>query len=138
VEPTTPYKAKFNLPFCVAVAIKFGKVGMSQFSEALLHDDEIRNLMAMVTLRSDPELSHGYPRIWPAKVTLRLRDGRILEGYNEHPKGDPENPITDKECIDKFESLTAPLVNKAFADAVVTRILNLERETDVSCLLRDF
>jgi 2-methylcitrate dehydratase PrpD len=68
VKPVSPYLAKFNLPFCIAGAVKFGHAGPSTFTDEQLRDPDIRHLMECIEISSDPELSRMYPRKWPARV----------------------------------------------------------------------
>lgn len=126
VEATTPHGAKFNLPFCIATALRYGRVGIGDFSARRLVDPEIRRLMQKIRLHADPELSRAYPSQWPARVNIHTSDGRTLEGACDFPKGDPENPLTEEEVIAKFRDLTAGLISDFDADALAQGVLNLE------------
>jgi 2-methylcitrate dehydratase PrpD len=135
VQPTTPFAAKFNLPFCVATALRYGHVNSGDFSPARLKDRDILQLMDRIQIVSDPALSSSYPEKWPARVEIFMRDGRRLEGAVDYPKGDPENPLEEWEVIEKFRNLTADLVPRSVADRLIERTLNLEQEEDVSRFL---
>jgi 2-methylcitrate dehydratase PrpD len=132
VQPTSPYAAKFNLPFCVATALRYGHVNTGDFSSARLKDRDILQLVDRIHMVSDPALSGSYPEKWPARVEIFMRDGRRLDGAVDYPKGDPENPLVEQEVIEKFRGLTADLVPPSVADRLIERTLNLEQEDDVS------
>lgn len=135
VEPTTPYFAKFNLPFCVASALRFGHAHLADFSPERIRNPEIIQMMQKIRIQSDPELSAVYPRKWPARVEIIKRSGERLIGAIEYPKGDPENPLSESEVVEKFKSLTRGLIADDWADTLCQRVLSLERTPDVSALL---
>jgi len=136
VEPKTPYLAKFNLPFCAPTALRHGHVQAGDFTPASLESEELKALMKKVTFAADPDLTAAYPRKWPARVTIRLKDGRTLEGANAYPKGDPENPLSEQELFAKFKGLTEGILPSPRADAIIDRVMGLERMGDVSELLK--
>lgn len=135
IEPTTPYLAKFNLPFCVATALCYGHVQPGDFTPARLEEGDLLQMMGKITVAGDPVLTAAYPRKWPARVTITLRDGRRLEGANAYPKGDPENPLAERELIAKFKELTAEAMTAPQADALIGRVMTLESLGDVNDLL---
>jgi 2-methylcitrate dehydratase PrpD len=135
IEPKTPYLAKFNLPFCVATALRYGHVNLGDFTPERLEDKDLLQLMKKVRIAGDPELTGTYPRMWPARVTITLKDGRKLEAANAYPKGDPENPLSERELIAKFKDLTAGALPDARADALVERVMDLESMGNVIELL---
>jgi 2-methylcitrate dehydratase PrpD len=135
IEPKTPYLAKFDLPFCVATALRYGHVQSGDFTPERLEDGELLHLMKKVKVAGDPDLTRTYPRKWPARVRITLKDGRRLDAVNEYPKGDPENPLTERELIVKFKDLTRGALPPAKADVIVDRVMNLESMGNVNELL---
>ena len=135
VEPTTPYVAKFSLPFCVATALRYGHVNTGDFIEARLEDPDLLELMERINIRSDPQLSMQYPSKWPAWVEITTRGGKSLKGSSDYPKGDPENPLGEEDVIEKFRELTKGLLSESKAEAIVERVMRLEDLADVNNLL---
>jgi 2-methylcitrate dehydratase PrpD len=135
VEPTSPFAAKFNLPFCVATALQYGHVNVGDFHAGRLQDPDLLQIMDRVRVVADPALTSAYPAKWPARAQIHTRDGRCLEGANDHPKGDPENPLDEAEVIEKFRGLTDGLISPAAADRILGRVLRLEEAADASVLL---
>jgi len=132
VEAHTPYLAKFNLPFCVATALNFGHVDLDDFTTDRLTHSEILRLMGAISVKGDPELTRLYPQKWPTRVEIELTNGRRYSGYCEYPKGDPENPISEKELIEKFNKLCADIITKDEKDRIIDLALNLEKVDDVT------
>ena len=40
-----------------------------------------------------------------ARIRLRQLDGKTFDAFVEHPKGDPENPLSDEDLEYKFREL---------------------------------
>jgi 2-methylcitrate dehydratase PrpD len=132
VEARSPYLAKFNLPFCVATALNFGHVDLDDFTDARLNNPEILRLMHIISLKADPELTRVYPQKWPARVEIALANGKIYRGYCEYPKGDPENPLSERELIEKFNKLCGDILPGDEKERIVDLALNLEKVADVT------
>ncbi len=78
--------------------------------------------MRRVDVNADEMLEEKFPAEWPARARIDLTDGRRLEKYVEHPKGDPGNPLSWAELIAKFKSLAVPIVSSARSDEIVTSV----------------
>ncbi len=127
--------AKFSLPFCVATALRYGHVNAGDFIEERLQDPDLLQLMERIEIHSDPQLGSQYPVKWPARVEIITRDGKRLKGSSDYPKGDPENPLGERDVIEKFKDLTKGLLSDPSAEAIVERVMGLEDMDDVSHLL---
>ena len=55
-------------------------------------------------------MTSNFPVNYSASLKIKLIDGVILKKINTHAKGDPENPMTEKEICDK----TINLINSNF------------------------
>ena len=55
----------------------------------------------------DPEVDRAYPQRWIGKVTVHTRDGRVLAGRVDEPKGDPGNTLSREEISAKALRLAA-------------------------------
>jgi len=136
VEARTPYLAKFNLPFCVATALNFGHVDLDDFKAERLTDSQILRLMGTISVKVDPELTRLYPKKWPSRVEIELRNGKRHSGYCEYPKGDLENPISEKELIEKFNKLSGDSITKDERNRIIDLALNLEKVADVTSIFQ--
>jgi len=137
-NPTNVVDAQFSVPFGCAVAAVRRRAGLDEFSDAVIHDPLVREMMRRVEPYRDPEVDRDYPRQWRAKATVELVDGRVVERRVERPKGEPENPLTWEELSDKFLSLAGPVVGEARAREIAARTRALEQTTiaDLAALLR--
>lgn len=122
MEPTTPYAAKFSLPFCVAAALRHGDLAPQRFTEEAIADAKTLALAERIGFEPDASLDALYPAAWPAVVALTLRSGERLEERVDHPAGDPESGITERDISDKFVALADGLL-AGRASEVASRIL---------------
>jgi 2-methylcitrate dehydratase PrpD len=134
--PADPRQAQFSLKYTIARALKTGRISLADFAEPVLFDPEVRALMARISVTVDPRLDALTPGAWPARVTLRLADGRELCEYVANPKGDPENPLGWKEVKEKFGLLVAGLLPPAAAREVVAKCEALEQLKSCGDLLK--
>jgi 2-methylcitrate dehydratase PrpD len=126
-EPHTAFEAKFSLPYVVAHALLHGAVRLSAFEPQRLQDPQIRALIARTKLVADARLSAGFPAMRAARVTITLRDGRVIEQYAPCRKGDPEAPLTDADLNDKFAELATPAIGEAAAQRLLQQLWQMER-----------
>lgn len=87
----------------------------------------------------DPSFDEQYQRrfeggaTWPSSVLVNAEGGAKYEATVIHPKGDPENPLTKGEIVEKFLSLTTALLGDA-AHEVLSVVEDLEHLDDVRAL----
>lgn len=97
--------AKMSMPFAVALALCKGSAGMEDFNEANVTDEEILALTGKVKVVENEELSALVPKKRASILNIIMKDGTILSHRVDYPKGEPENPLTDEELTQKFNSL---------------------------------
>ncbi len=103
--PSTPYSAKFSVPYCIAVGLIDGAAGLDQFTEEKLRDPKILALAAKVRYVVDP--NDPYPENYVGALTVRLRDGTELSAAQPCLRGGRGDPLTDTELEAKFRANTA-------------------------------
>jgi 2-methylcitrate dehydratase PrpD len=112
-NPKSPYQAKFSIAYCVAAALLEGQAGLEQFSperfgvDGLRHAG-IRTLLARTHVTVEEDLTAKYPAAWPARLTVKLKDGAVWNGSSDYPRGNPENPVSTAELEGKFLALVSP------------------------------
>lgn len=134
VEPINPYAAKFSIPYCIATALLKGRVGLDEFTEEGIHDQIVQRLMSLVDMQPDPQLDKVYPDTWPAIVTIETTAGVRLQTRVDYPKGDPKNPMTREELVEKFHVLTHRILPEASRLMLVERCLALDTLENVQQL----
>lgn len=98
------YSAKMSIPYATAAGLLYGKAGLQEFSEEAVSGSEILNLTKKIKVAADEELSKVFPEVQAAVVTIKTKNGEFTERV-DFPKGEPENPLTDKEFRDRYNGL---------------------------------
>ncbi|MFQ5961731.1 MAG: MmgE/PrpD family protein, partial [Candidatus Methylomirabilales bacterium] len=136
VEPVSPYAAKFSIPYCIATALLQRRVGLDDFHDEGITDGTVQQLMSIVQLKRDAELDQVYPDRWPAVVTIETISGKRYEIRIDYPKGDPNNPISREELIEKFHTLTGRIIPETLRHLLIERCLALDTLPNVRDLLK--
>jgi 2-methylcitrate dehydratase PrpD len=105
IKPSTPYSAKFSVPFCVAVALADGEAGLGQFTEQRIADRAVTDLAAKVHHETDPD--NKYPRNYTGHLVVTLADGSRLSADQPCLRGGRGAPLSDTEIERKFYANTA-------------------------------
>ena len=97
--------AKMSIPYNFAVTFLTGKTGMDAFSDECLNSEAVKNLTGKINVESDREMTDMFPKKTIATVQITLSDGRVFSGRSELPKGEPENPLSTDQVVEKFINL---------------------------------
>lgn len=128
--------AKMSIPYNFAVTYVLGRTGMEAFTEDSLNNSEVQAITKKIITTEDAEMTAAFPKETIATVEMILKDGRVISGKSVLPKGEPENPLTQQETIDKFTAL-AVYGGKTHAQAeeIVDAVLHVEEQLDTLCRL---
>ena len=129
--PETANAAKFSIPFTVAAAVSRRRVTLDEFTEASMRDPALRELAGRIQTRVDPA-KDALPMLYPPMdVTIETTDGRVLSGCDEFVKGDPRDPFTLGDCVERFMAAAASAARPLPADALQRFVTMVERLEDV-------
>ncbi len=126
-DPTTPYEAKFSIPYTAALAALGRKIDLAAFAPAGLHEPRLRAMMARVEVAVDPEAEAAFPALRGAEARVLLIDGTERRFRQDTRRGDPDHPVSDAGLGAKFRMLAAPVIGAAGAEAVAAALGNAER-----------
>lgn len=140
-NPRSVVDAQFSMPFGAAVAILHGKASLDEYTPDKMNSPQVKAMMDKITCVENPELEKVFPKQWPATVEILTREGKSYSAKVDYPKGDPENPLTWEELIEKFNDISSPIYPASRRDEIIRRTRQLDEETDLrkftSLLLRD-
>jgi len=122
LSPRSVVDAQFSMPFGAACAIVRGRASIHEHAPASLDDPVLRSVMERVECVRDAELDARYPRRWPAWVEVRTRDGRTLVARVDHPRGDPENPLSRDERVAKVADLVGDALPAGRLEEIVATV----------------
>ncbi len=123
VYPKTPFEAKFSLTYTVSARIILGQVRERAFLEKALANPKIHAMEEKIELSIDPECAAKFPLHRSAKVEIELNDGTIYHHHQLTRHGDPDEPLSDQELVDKFLELAEPRVGLQIAQTLTGQVL---------------
>ena len=131
-RPLTHVDAQFSLPYTIAVAICKNRTGPGEFKEEVLGDPAVLKLADKITWELDPEAEKVYPKAYPATVIATLNDGREVISHVDYPRGDPENPVTLGDIVNKFNLLTEKYFDQKRRSQIVEEVKQLEKIDNIA------
>jgi 2-methylcitrate dehydratase len=134
--PAQVESAQHSFYYCPAVALIDGACGEAQFTAAAINSAPMRDLLAKIELREDPEFTALWPQSAGGAVELHLRDGKTLSHRCPYPPGHPRLRLTDDELAAKFHEYTDPVLGRAGALALRKAVLDLDACADINGLTR--
>jgi 2-methylcitrate dehydratase PrpD len=88
-------------------------------------------MMRRVECFVDPDLERTFPKQWPATAEILMKDGKKYFTRVEYCKGDPENPLSWEEVIDKFNELSGRSLTKERRLKIVNQVRRFGRIGDL-------
>ncbi len=83
----------------------------------------------------DPEINSAYPAQSRCVITAILTDGSTVRAERDYPKGDPNDPLSDKEIEEKLSDYFFFATNKNERDEVIECIWKLEEQANLEWLI---
>jgi 2-methylcitrate dehydratase PrpD len=130
-RPQSIVDAQFSMPFGAAVAVLYRKAGLREFHLSKIRSEEVKRMMRRVECVVEPDLERTFHKQWCATAEILTKDGERYFTKIEYPKGDPENPLTWEEMIEKFHSLSNGSLTKGRRIKIVDQVRGLEKIQDL-------
>jgi hypothetical protein len=125
--PANTLAAKFSVPFAVATRIVHGSSALSSFTWEAVRKPDVLALAQKVRVSHDPAMSQRLPAERPARVLMRLTDGRQLLAEAGVNRGDDASPYTREELRAKFMDLSGRIWPAAHCRDLLEATLGLAR-----------
>jgi 2-methylcitrate dehydratase len=122
----TKEQADHSLPYLLAVALLDGDVMPAQFAPDRIIKSDVQGLLKKVSVRPNRDFTEVYPAKMPAKITVRLQDGQVIEHEVQDYPGLATDPFTWEESVAKFDRLVAGRVDDVLAREIKDAVLSLE------------
>src|SRR5246500_3134950 len=103
----TKEQADHSLPYLLAVALLDGDVQPAQFNPERIIRPDVQSLLKKVSVRPNHEYTEQYPEKMPAKITIRLAGGKVINHEVQDYPGLASHPFTWEDAIHKFDTLVA-------------------------------
>ncbi|MSP00813.1 MAG: MmgE/PrpD family protein [Acetobacteraceae bacterium] len=130
-KPKNGLEGKFSVYYAAAIGIVAGRAGEAQFSNAQVTDPVVTGLRDRVETTVDPSLRQDQ-----ARVTIKLKDSRILERFVTHAVGSVDNPMTNARLDAKFLELSKGILPDDRARHLMELCRTAERLADTGDIAR--
>jgi 2-methylcitrate dehydratase len=134
---STKEQADHSLPYLIAVALLDGEVSPRQFTAERIRQTDVQELLRRVSVHSTSAYSQRFPNEMPARVAIRLRDGRTLSREVTEYPGLNAGSATWQDVLQKFHQLTRDRLSGGQRDAIADVVQDLEHRpvSDLTRLL---
>jgi 2-methylcitrate dehydratase PrpD len=132
-RPPNGYASKFSLPYLLAVILVKGRATLAEFTDEAVQDPTVLAVAGKVAYEVDATID--YPRQFIGHVAVRLRDGRLLEERQDHPRGGPDFPMAREELEAKFRGNAALAVPDEQSARVIRIVEGLAAQEHVTALM---
>ncbi len=134
-RPQTEYMMKFSLYYILAMTALKGRITAEEIDLKYTRDPAVLAMIDRITFITDESVAvKGH---MPAKLTVRLKDGRVFSGAQKYEKSARENPITPEDIRGKYYGCVSKYLAKDKADAVAEKALGFEKLDNIGALLAD-
>ena len=140
-EPKYMIQAQFCVPYLVTMVLMGEPTGPNWFTEEMLKNPKVREFQRKVKVEEDPEASKvGWGPmnvIWNSTVEITTKDGRSFSKHVEYPRGEPENPFTRQDHIDKLMNMASWVgMKQSQINKLIETLDRLEELSTISELTR--
>ena len=131
-NPTNTYPqsfvdGQFSMPFGAGLALTRGTATVDDFIDEIDGgvSDRVRRVIDRTTVESGGWVAEVFPEKWAVEVTVETTDGAYTR-ESDFARGEPENPMSWADVVEKYESLTEPVLGERSARVLRERIADLE------------
>ncbi|MEW6106698.1 MAG: hypothetical protein AB1563_10115, partial [Bacillota bacterium] len=131
----SPREARRCSPYCVAVALRKGRLGPRDFRpDAIRLNDYAKRLVSNTTLEAGDEFDAEYPKRCGADVEVTMDDGTTLSSSVMLPRAGPGNPTSLEDVCGKAVELAETALPQEQAVSLIRRVAEVRDAKDVSTL----
>jgi len=98
-SPATVEAVRQSLPASLAMLLEGGELRVEDLEGGFSQE-----IASRIRIEVDPALDE-LRNMRPSRVKVRLRNGDVLKAYRELPRGEPEEPYTWDDIVEKFREL---------------------------------
>ena len=127
--------AQFNIAYTVIIALLKGDVFLDDFEEKKVRKQKVMDLTKLVEVIPDPDIDDR--DIMKCTIEVINKDGQRLSSDVSAIKGNPLNPMSIEECMEKFRKCVDYSPKRIHGDTVskILQLLgNLENVKDISAV----
>ena len=137
-NPETRETADHSIPYCIARALIDGKIDLDSFTEEKIRDQNVKKLINKIIMKENANFTALYGKSFPVAIKIVKKIPNMDIGIRTinsktlyHPKGHPQNPLTDQELERKFIGLTNGFNRTLRYENFFCNIRNMEQLSDI-------
>jgi 2-methylcitrate dehydratase PrpD len=130
-DPKAGLEGKFSIFHSCAAAILLGEGGEAAYSDALVRNPVVIRVRDDVSATVLEGLKEDQVRI-----TMTLKDGRVLEKFVEHCVGSVDNPMSDADLETKFRAQCKGILPAVQVDKLIGLCWNASKLKSVAEIAR--
>ena len=131
-HPENAVSGQFSAPYSVAIAVLEKRALLKEYTDESVLRPDVKELIEKITVRHATDLDGYFPESFPTRLTLITDDGKKFVKEVRYPKGDPENPLTWDELIEKYDHCMKESLILKNAQGIVERVRNLEQVENIT------
>jgi 2-methylcitrate dehydratase PrpD len=131
-SPRSPVDAQFSIPWGVASAIVGRRVGLDDFTESAIRNQEVLEVTGKMRIEVDNTLQKPGPE--PTRVKAITKDGKEFVRVVENPLGSLERPMSFDDCARKLRDCAKSL-DAGRIERIINMVGQLERLEDIRKLI---
>jgi 2-methylcitrate dehydratase PrpD len=128
-QPKDGLQARFSAIHGVAAALCDRQVGLSQYEDVRVVQDDVAAIRARTTLKPDTSVNRD-----EVFIEARLKDGSVLTHHVEHARGSLARPLTDDELMHKVRMLVDPHLGEGTADQIAAVVAAMDTAPNLDAL----
>ena len=133
--PEDPVQGKFSLPYCVALSLVHGAVGLHPFEGEKVTEYEALELMKRLSVTPAHQFSDVEDK--GVHLTVTMKNGSVYETEVTEQTGSPARPLTEEQREYKFKECTKDSMNAKTADQIRQWISQFEDIQNVGGFVED-
>jgi len=122
-EVKTGLRGKFAVNYVVAMCVLDGKLELATFTDEKVNEPKVQEALGKVQVICDEAIPEPGPY---CPVSVELKSGTRHSFTARVAKGDPRNPMTENEVIEKFRGNAKLIISETRAAKLTSLVRNLE------------
>jgi 2-methylcitrate dehydratase len=125
-HPWHKEQGDYNLKYLISAALLEGQVGPAQLTDERVQAPDAQAMVARIECRPDAQLTARFPQELGARITVRTKDGRILEAEHRGYEGGLANPMSWNRVVEKFHWLSEAYADDNLRGRIIEAVLRLD------------
>lgn len=119
-DPQTRETADHSMPYCVAIALRYGPPQIQYFSPEYFRDPKTLELMQKIRVDVTEEARRARPEASPGTVEVVTKSGARFKERVLYQRGHHKDPMVDEELEAKFRSLAQGVLSSRQTGLLLT------------------